>query len=496
MMGSWSLRTKIVSYVAGFLLVFLGVSLSWRFYHERRAAYETMETRAIALADEMGYAFEALAKHQDSFSLQRIVEQTGTIGDVEEVGIADREGRYFAHNVQTMVGSEVDPSILQQVLEVERRRVTYGSHDFVVAQPLRGERYLPEYRSDVVGVITVTMNMEPTNAKLRGELLAISSITVVFVLVLTTSLLVMLDRIVLSPVRALLDGTRELAAGDLRTEVAPQGADELGDLAQSFNAMAHDLRMGAEEREALQAALLRKERLAAVGQVTATVGHELRNPLGTLRNTVVVISKTLRDGLVVSEQLIDRAERSVDRCARIVDELLDFTRARPLRKRALELDRWLDAELAGYEFPDSIELERRVGCNAVVEFDDELMRRLVINAVKNACDAMLGEARESDSVRRAGGVLTVSTARADGRVAMTFEDTGPGLDANELGSVFEPLYSTKSFGVGLGLPLVKRIAEQHGGGVIMSSSCGHGAVLEVWLPLEGSGDGSATQAAG
>jgi len=269
----WSLRTKIILYASCFVLLFLTLWLSWSFHSGRRIAYEAIEVRAIGLADEIGYAFEALAKHEGNFSLQRIVEQTGTIRDVSEVGVTDREGRYFAHNEQRRIGSEVDPRVLQHVLESERRQITFGAHDFVVFQPLHGEHYLPEHRSDVVGVITITMDMEPTNSRLRGEFLSASATTAIFILILSTSLVVVLNRTVLGPIERLQEGTKKLAGGDWKAMVMPRSADELGDLAHSFNSMSRELERRTKELEAIQQELQESEALLGQSAELVNLGY-------------------------------------------------------------------------------------------------------------------------------------------------------------------------------------------------------------------------------
>ena len=114
---------------------------------------------------------------------------------------------------------------------------------------------------------------------------------------------------------------------------------------------------------------------------------------------------------------------------------------------------------------------------AEAELDTERFRRCLINVIDNACQAMQ-EAPEGT------GRLTVETGVRDGRLEISVSDTGPGIAPGDVEAVFEPLYSTKGFGVGLGLPIVRHIVEQHGGGIDIASTPGEGTCVTLWLPVK------------
>ena len=225
-----------------------------------------------------------------------------------------------------------------------------------------------------------------------------------------------------------------------------------------------------------QSDLVRKEKLSTLGQLTATVAHELRNPLSAIRNTVYAIKETVsRSGLDL-ERPLTRVERNIQRCDRIITDLIDFTRIRDISRVKVEVDRWLDDVLAEQQLPQGVVLRRAFGAPRLrVNCDPERMRRVIINLVDNAAQAM---ADNADGER----TITVET-RADGE---TFEiaiaDTGPGIPGDVLAKVFEPLFSTKNFGTGLGLPTVRQIVEQHGGTVEIASAPGKGTRVAVRLP--------------
>ena len=233
----------------------------------------------------------------------------------------------------------------------------------------------------------------------------------------------------------------------------------------------------AELRDAHQE-LLKKERLAALGQLTATVAHELRNPLGAIRNTLTTIeASVIRAGLDL-ERPLGRMERSIERCNGIIDELLDYTRIRPLNRSEAIADTWLLDVLLDQQLPPGIRLVPRPGApGCKVSIDVERVRRVVINLIENAAQAM-AEPAPAGKERQ----IIVSSAASEAHYELVIEDNGPGIAPDVLPRVFEPLFSTKSFGAGLGLPTVKQIVEQHGGEVELTSEPGIGTRVLIRLP--------------
>jgi PAS domain S-box-containing protein len=233
-----------------------------------------------------------------------------------------------------------------------------------------------------------------------------------------------------------------------------------------------------EERTAelrtAQGELVRREKLSTLGQLTATVAHELRNPLSAIRNTIFAIRENVAQKGLDLERPLARVDRNIQRCDRIISDLLDFTRMPELRRVPIAVDQWLDEILAEQALPDGVSVARDFGApNVEARFDAERMRCVVINLIENAAQAM-GE--------RGGGSVTLHTRVSGSIVAIAVEDTGPGIPADVLPKVFEPLFSTKSFGTGLGLPTVKQIVEQHGGSVDIASEPGKGTRVVVRLP--------------
>ena len=158
--------------------------------------------------------------------------------------------------------------------------------------------------------------------------------------------------------------------------------------------------------------------------------------------------------------------------------LLDHTRVHEPDLQSVGFDDWLGEVLDEQTVPDGVVLERNFGAPAaVVQLDADRFRRVIINLFENACQAMLED--EGSGERR----LSFKTTGGDGSLHVSIADTGPGIPADALDKIFEPLFTTRRGGIGLGLPTVQEIIERHGGGIDIKSRPGDGTRAEFWLPL-------------
>lgn len=229
--------------------------------------------------------------------------------------------------------------------------------------------------------------------------------------------------------------------------------------------------------EAAQAELLRKERLATLGQIIGSVSHELRNPLGTVRMSVFTIAQLLQsEKFDRIPRTIARAERAVVRCDRIIEELLDFTRQRALHRTKEPIDRWLRDVVNDLEPTEGITYRWDLQADTVLSIDSELFRRAVINLISNGAQAM----QEPEAT---GKTLTIATRRSQDSIEIDFEDEGAGMTDDVMARILEPLFSTKGFGVGLGVPIINDIIEAHGGTLHYESEIGKGTCARVRLPI-------------
>jgi PAS domain S-box-containing protein len=235
-----------------------------------------------------------------------------------------------------------------------------------------------------------------------------------------------------------------------------------------------------------QDALVKKGRLEQMGQLTATIAHELRNPLGAVRTSVFLVERKLKDkGLGVEAQL-QRINNGVTRCDGIITQLLDFSRTKKLDCRSADLDQWL-VHLVEEE------VRRLAGCINVacylgldaseIPFDPARMERAITNLISNAAEAMVGNGDVPLPDMKEEPTITITTRRVGDVAEIEVADNGPGMSAEVVEKVREPLFTTKSFGTGLGIPAVEQIAIQHGGNLEIFSEQGKGARFVLRIPF-------------
>jgi PAS domain S-box-containing protein len=233
--------------------------------------------------------------------------------------------------------------------------------------------------------------------------------------------------------------------------------------------------------ERAQEELLRQERLVTLGQLTATVSHELRNPLGAIRTSAYAVRIKLADGDYSVDAAMERIERNVVRCDRIIDELLDFNSFRGAELETVKVGDWLGGVLDAQPIPAGVSVVRELQAgDAVCDIDREAMRRVVINLYDNACQAMVSMKGADSCTRR---VLTVGVRRDGDCLEIEFRDTGVGIPEDVLPRLFEPMFSTKTFGIGLGLSVVRKVVELHGGHVEIANNEDTGVSAKLTLPL-------------
>ncbi|MDH5589114.1 MAG: AAA family ATPase [Gemmatimonadota bacterium] len=238
-------------------------------------------------------------------------------------------------------------------------------------------------------------------------------------------------------------------------------------------------------REA-QGELLRQERLATLGRITATVSHELRNPLGAARSSAFVLRKRL-EGSGNEERVLpvlDRLDVGVERCQHIVDEMLEFTRQVDPQFVPVLVDPWLSSILDDWFPAPGVHLERDFDLgDVVVPMDQHRLRRAMENVISNAIQA-LTEGTDGASDPTPNAVVSVSTRRVSPEeVEITVRDNGPGISEDDRPKLFEPLFSTRAFGVGLGLTITKKCVETHGGSIAIHSPREAGTQVTIRLPL-------------
>jgi len=249
---------------------------------------------------------------------------------------------------------------------------------------------------------------------------------------------------------------------------------------QRFQALAEDLTVANENLKKAQEDARRAERLAALGQLSAGLAHEIRNPLGVIKGSAEILNQKLADSNPLAQELSGYIYTEVNRLSGLVARFLDFARPSQLDLRRTDLPALVEKTLKSVSEQqpmDKIAVKTEYApALPPVMADQQLCDQVFTNLISNACEAMGeqgGELRINLQPRNSG---------SKHEVVVDIEDTGPGIPADIKEQIFNPFFTTKKSGVGLGLAIVTKIVDAHGGTVRVTSEPGHGARFQVSLP--------------
>lgn len=226
-------------------------------------------------------------------------------------------------------------------------------------------------------------------------------------------------------------------------------------------------------REVLIDRMRASERLATIGQLAASIGHELRNPLGTIDSSLFLVQQRLTKLGVDDQQLNKHYEKignQIKHCGKIITNLLDLARERPPARRRTSVDQLVQIALERAALPPGVEASIEELSATTIDGDPDDLSHVLVNLLTNAAQAQQGRGR-----------IRVSAQRFKGGTALRVADSGPGVPAEIRHRIFDALFTTRARGTGLGLALCRRIVHAHGGEIELEPS-ESGAVFRVWIP--------------
>jgi len=242
-----------------------------------------------------------------------------------------------------------------------------------------------------------------------------------------------------------------------------------------------------------QEELLRREKLNMLGIVAANVGNELRNPLGVMNNAVYYLSTLLADADEPVREYLEIIGMEIEGSRRVLSDFIDFFRATPPRAKEVPVDELISQSLAVCDLPGNVTVSVEIPEALPVRVDPSQMRQVFRNLITNAVQAMPEGGTLRIGARRVPGTQAQETGpgesdlEATGSVAISVADSGPGIPPEHLEKVFQPLFSTKARGIGLGLSICKSVTESNGGGIELESEPGKGTCFTVKLPVDEGG---------
>ncbi len=220
--------------------------------------------------------------------------------------------------------------------------------------------------------------------------------------------------------------------------------------------------------------LVRREKLAVLGELAGGVAHEIRNPLGAIKNAGYLLNMAIEEPEPEVKETIEILQKEVETSERVVNNLLDFARPKPPTRCKVNINDVVQATLSNVSVPENVEMVQELDEKLpVILADPDQLGQVFENLILNAIQAM----------PEGGRLVAHAEVLNAERVTVTFADTGAGINDEALGNIFEPLFTTKAKGIGLGLALTKILVEAHEGTIDVESAVGKGTAFTVSLPI-------------
>ena len=458
-------------------------------------------------------------RREEAYAIARDIARLSMI---DHVRLINKEGRITFSTMDGETGAMVDKraeacnachrngETLTAAAEAGRTRIyRHGDHRVLAMMtPFPNEPgcsaascHAHPPQKQVLGVLDIGISLAAVDRDLAAFRRANLLVTGVAALALIAFFWTFARHRVVRPVEALLEGTRRVAHEQLDTEIHVGTHGELGLLAASFNDMTRSLRRvkgelqqlassleakvaeRTAELEAAQDSLVRAEKLSSLGKLSASIAHEINNPLAGILTFAKLMIRTVEHGPVGEAdrktlvKQLELVQRETERCTAIVRNLLDFARERPLQLREVNLNLVVDEALmliGNQAAIQGVQIVKDVAPLPPVAADFGQMRQSFVNIAINAVEAM-----------QKGGQLRVTTRALPDRdqVEVVFADTGRGIPPEVMRHIFDPFFTTKDKGTGLGLSVVYGIVARHQGTISAESEQGQGSRFTIRLPV-------------
>ncbi len=463
-----SLNKKLIAMMLFLSFILLSILLILHWQSERALIREfEKQTEELSKAIQVGVERVTASKVKES-GVEQYIKTLKSKG-IKEISVISDSEEIIASSNPTKVGLIVSPKRRELIIKAKLgEQVSSEGKTYNVMIPvIAGKTHY--------GYIHLQINTEDiSEMSRRNTIKRILATVLVFAFGMAISIFLSLRYT--EPIHTVVQAARRVAAGDLNQNLSVERGDEIGDLTRSFNFMIQRLR----ENRRLEERLREAEHLSAIGQLSRSIAHEIRNPLNYISLCIDHIKEKYRPDNDVKagnfETLISSIKLEIYRLDKLVSDFLDYGKPLNLNFQRVNVHQILQ---------DVVEIIKIKADSQKVEFtehyhylpemmiDVELMKTCIFNIVINAFQAM-----------PEGGKLRMETESEDGRFVLHLSDTGSGISRDSLSKVFEPFFTTKINGLGLGLAITKRVIEEHGGKIEVSSTEGEGSQIKIILPVE------------
>ncbi len=465
---SLSLNRKLIGMML--LLSFILISILTFLYSQyERALLKELENQTADLSKAIQVGVEEVTSRgqTDEMKLQSYLKKLNAKG-VKEISIISPDDEVIASSNPMRVGEAVTPKKKERIIKAELGEPVSKEgkvYNVIVPVVAGNEHY---------GYIHLKINAEDFSEILESNAIKrIIATSLVFGLGIL--LAVFLSWMYTKPIYNMVSAAKSVAAGDLTLDLTTDRRDEIGELTRSFNFMVQKLR----EERALEEKLREAEHLSGIAQLAGGIAHEIRNPLNFINLSIDHLHEKYppreNPEKEAFDSLVTSIKHEIQRLNKLVGDFLDYGKPLRLSLQVTDLNMLLNEVIALVQAKadkDGIKIFYQPGHIPSLSLDPELIKTCIFNVILNAFQSM-----------PSGGDFTVATTTENHKVQIVIQDTGIGVSKENLPKLFDPFFSTKSTGLGLGLAMTKRVVEEHGGKVDFLSTEGKGSTMTITLPL-------------
>jgi len=488
-----SISFRFLTLIAGILFVSTAVISMMIGINEREMMKRALTSKGRGLASYIAKLSQDPLIMKDYVQLDAIVHEANKDEDILYAIIQDSQGKTFtsqyasvnyrAPRVKKLLSGLSRNSELLDIIGAIQKNEAVST----IAVPILAG-------TDVIGEVRLGMSESTINQEIKKTITFILALNLAVTFALGAVLYFAFKRVIFDPITELAQATTRLARGDLSTKVAARGGGEIRMLIDSFNQMAEDL--GARTGELLDAQeeLVRKEKLAILGQLSGSVGHELRNPLGVMSNAVYFLQMVLADADETTKEYLGIIKHEIDNSLRIISDLLGFARTRPPQRQSVTVKELVLQSLERCSIPGNVSVTVDIPETLPsLNVDPPQLGQVLMNFITNGAQAMPNGGALRIVARlaatawdepwpgsqvcgdRTGGPLQENVHF----VAISVADSGEGITPENKKKLFQPLFTTKAKGIGLGLVVCKNLVEANGGRIVVESEVGLGTTFTV-----------------
>jgi signal transduction histidine kinase len=481
-----SLRTRFMVYATALLLVLVTLVLYVVEEREVREIYEAQKEKGILTAEYIVQLNLQLFLWGDNEGVEEDIEKR-IDQNLLYVIFYDRSNKPFAsdtfikkfHDIYTT--SNLAPDVEKGNYFVETKRIEAEGNPekylrvMEIEVPIYVEGSPTKWGSIKIGLSMEEMRAEELKTRLMLILIGFGG------LLMGGIGAALLARRITKPLNRLVEGTVKISKGDFSQEIKIDTQDEIGDLAQSFNEMSHQLLLTREREEVANKKLIQAEKLASIGRISAGIAHEIRNPLTSVKLNIQRVNESENLGGMDKEHL-SISQEGIGHIENFIKEMLNFTRVSDLQLNNFSVEQIVAESIKMMRNTlklRDVQIEKKIQEDLPQVFvDGDRIRQVLLNLFHNACEAM-------DEGGKITISLSVSGTSKRKNVRILVSNEGPDIPKKDWENIFEPFYTTKSSGIGLGLANARKIVEQHKGTIRVLEVQGQGTCFEILIPVKG-----------